>query len=156
METNNAPARVVRAHTVDPDANGTDIAAAVCMAAADAIAAVPQIAGWTRASAPRLAWSYLRDRIDYIPEMGDQYVRMPWATMRQRRADCKSQAVFVAALCGAAGANVVLRFVQLAGAEHLGHVYAVIDGVPVDPLLPFGHESDAVRSVDVPVGNGEA
>lgn len=156
MEPNAYPARVIRARTVDPDRFATDIAEQVSLAALDAVALMPAIPGLCRRSAPRIAWQYLRDRVAYIPELGDQYVRMPWRTMSDGRADCKSQAVFVAGLCGPVGCAVDMRFVMLPDAVHLGHVYAVVDGIPVDPLLPYGHEVVAAAVVDVPVSDGKA
>lgn len=154
MEPNEYPARVIRARTVDPERFATDIAEQVSVAAIDAVRLMPAIPGLCRKCAPRVAWSYLRDRVAYIPELGDQYVRMPWRTMEDGRADCKSQSVFVAGLCGPVGCRVDLRFVMLPDAVHLGHVYAVVDGVVVDPLLPYGSEVVYADAVTVPVCDG--
>jgi hypothetical protein len=93
-----------------------------------------------RAEAGRVAWELARDRITYVREDGDQLVRMPWRSLADGNGDCKSLAVFVGALCKAAGCRVVMRYVQYPGDEHYGHVYAVVDGVPCDPELDHGTE----------------
>ena len=89
---------------------------------------------------PLLAWHYVRDRTRYAAERGDQYIRTPRAFVRDRVGDCKTQAVFIAALCARAGHSVVLRYIISDGNAHYSHVYAVVDGVPVDPLLEYGQQ----------------
>lgn len=82
----------------------------------------------------------------YVAEDGTQYIRAPWITMEHGRADCKSTAVLIAAMCKAAGRRVHLKFLQYEeGPTHWAHVFAVVDGVPVDPLLPFGEEFPYLR-----------
>lgn len=89
--------------------------------------------------------------VDYIAEDGTQYIRAPWITAQQRRADCKSTAILIASMCAAAGRRVELKFLQYDDndGDHWAHVYAVVDGVPVDPLLPFGEEYPYLRHLKV-------
>jgi len=96
-------------------------------------------------------WQYLRNNIRYIPEMGEQLIRMPWATIREGRADCKSQTVFTVALCAAHGDAVAVRFARLPGCDYFGHVYAVVNGIPVDPLLPYGKECESDETITIPI-----
>lgn len=107
---------------------------------------------WPRTTPPedaaRLAHELARTRVRYVREDGDQLIRMPWRTLSDGVGDCKSFAVLVASLCKAAGRSVVLRFAQYAGEDHFGHVYAVVDGVAVDPELPFGDEVTAEFTID--------
>lgn len=90
--------------------------------------------------AARIAWQYVRDRTVYYPERGDQWIRTPRAFVREGIGDCKTTAVFIGALAAAAGHDVQLKFTRSRNRGGYGHVYAVVDGVPVDPLLPFGSE----------------
>lgn len=90
--------------------------------------------------------------LEYIPEHGTQVIRAPWVSLHDGRADCKSTAVLIASMCAAAGRRVDLKFVQFTeGRTHWAHVYAVVDGRPVDPLLPFGEEYPYIRHHTVPV-----
>ncbi len=90
--------------------------------------------------AARIAHAYAQGVVQYEREDADQLIRMPWRTVADGRGDCKSLAVLVASLCAAAGRSVSLRFVAYPGEDWYGHVYAVVDGVPVDPELDFGKE----------------
>lgn len=96
-----------------------------------------------------LAWAFCVDVIRYKEETGDQTIRLPSALVREGVGDCKSTAVFIAAMCKAAGRSVALRFTLADGSDQYGHVYAVVDGVPVDPLLPFGKECVCLRPLTV-------
>ena len=99
-----------------------------------------------REDAARLLWRYVKGRVKYRAEgPHEQTVRLPSATVKERRGDCKSSAVFIAAGAKAAGHRAALRFVKQGGGAYWSHVYAVVDGVPVDPLLSFGSE---VRHTD--------
>lgn len=115
------------------------------------LAAIPFLGPVPREEAARWCYWYLVEHIAYIPEMGTQEVRMPWRTIADGRADCKSTAVFIASVCARAGCRVTLRFAAMPGQEWLGHVYAVVDGVVVDPLLPLGDECNFSRVVAVPI-----
>lgn len=99
--------------------------------------------------APRIAWAWVRERTRYAKDRGGQWIRLPSALARDRVGDCKSSAVTIAALCAAAGWPVVLRFAGYRSSPHWAHVYAMADGVPVDPLLPFGAEVVSSRTLDV-------
>lgn len=105
-----------------------------------------------RAQAPFLCWQFLRYVIAYDAEMGDQYIRMPWRTLSDGVADCKSQTVFLAAICARCGCDVSIRFAQMPGTDAYGHVYAIVDGVVFDPLLEVGDEVPyiAAHTVNVP------
>lgn len=104
-----------------------------------------------RDQAARLAWAFVRDCIRYAPDDREQLVRLPWRTVADGEGDCKSTAVLIAALCAASGCAVDLAFAALAGQDYFGHVYAVCDGVAVDPLLEFGAECLYIRRVVVPI-----
>lgn len=108
--------------------------------------AVKKVRPLPRGDAARLCHAFLQGEINYIEEKGDQYTRMPWRTIADGRGDCKSFAVFVASLCAASGCRASLRFVKLPGDDHFGHVYAVIDGIAVDPCLEFGEECAYIAS----------
>jgi transglutaminase-like putative cysteine protease len=101
-----------------------------------------------RRNAAFAAWQFARDRVRYVREDGDQLIRMPWRTLEDGQGDCKSLSVLVASLCRAAGCRVALRFVRYPGDDHFGHVYAVVDGVPVDPELAFGDQVLSVEQID--------
>lgn len=103
--------------------------------------------------APELVHAYLRKHIRYFAEPASmQVVRLPSATVKQGKADCKSTAVFIAAAAHAAGYPVALRFIKQGGRQAYSHVYALVDGVPVDPLLPFGQEpvSSGRKDIQLP------
>lgn len=100
---------------------------------------------------PRWCWTYCRDHANYHAEQDTQYVRMPWAFVEDGVGDCKSTAVFIGALCRAAGANVKLRFTGEVANGPYSHVYAIINGTPVDPLLTYGVEAFSLRSLDYPL-----
>lgn len=104
-----------------------------------------------RSAVPLLCWRYVRDCTEYVAERGTQVVRTPWAFVREGVGDCKSTAVFIGSLSKAAGQSVKMRFACLPGSEYYGHVYAVINGVPYDPLLPVGAECVALSRLDVPL-----
>lgn len=93
-----------------------------------------------RTDAAETVHAFAREAVRYEREDGDQLIRMPWRTIADGVGDCKSLAVLVASLCAAAGCRVVLRFAQFPGEDWYGHVYAVVDGVAVDPELEFGKE----------------
>lgn len=84
--------------------------------------------------------AFTRAAVHYEAEDGDQLIRMPWRTIADGTGDCKSTAVLIASMCRAAGRDARLRFVRYDGEDWFGHVYAVVDGTPVDPQLQFGEE----------------
>lgn len=84
--------------------------------------------------------------LNYAAEVGTQTIRLPWVSLDDASVDCKSTAVFIGSMCRAAGRSVSLRFVQYSnGPTHWEHVYAIVDGRPVDPLLPIGQEYPYIR-----------
>lgn len=102
-----------------------------------------------RSAAREMCHAYVQERTTYSAEDADQYVRTPWAFVRDGIGDCKSTAIFIGCMCAAAGWDVRLRFVRYHGADHYGHVYAVVGGVPVDPLLAIGAECVHLQAKDV-------
>jgi len=107
--------------------------------------------GLPRHRAARMAYMYCRDHAAYLEETDpdQQLPRMPWRFVADGVGDCKSTAIFIASVCRAAGCRVALRFCTFAGDNEPGHVYAVIDGRPVDPLVPFGQECPHVSAFDL-------
>lgn len=101
--------------------------------------------------AARIAHQYVRQCTDYLADRDAQYIRTPHAYVREKIGDCKSTAIFIAALARAAGHDAALKFVKHPGRSHFGHVYALVDGVPVDPLLPFGSEVVSSSHIIVPI-----
>lgn len=130
----------VRALVWQTDADNADLVRLTARAARSAWPRIVWPDGLPREDAARIAHAYARDVVQYVKEDGDQLIRMPWRTVADGRGDCKSLAVLVAALCAAAGRSVALRYVAYPGEDWYGHVYAVVDGVPVDPELDFGKE----------------
>lgn len=106
-----------------------------------------------RREAAEIMHGYAASEVEYIAENGTQMIRGPWVTMRHRRGDCKSTAVLIASMCAAAGRKVQLKFLQYddRNGDHWAHVYAVVDGTPVDPLLQFGEEFTYLRSHTVTI-----
>jgi len=121
---------------------------------ADVVAAAKEAArmvagGLPRKDAARLCHAFIRSHTRYHEETPDaQMVRMPWRFVADGVGDCKSQAIYTAAVCAASGCRVLLRFVVLPGDDEPGHVYAIVDNLPSDPLLPYGEECDYIRAVD--------
>lgn len=137
-------ARVMRARVQSVEDDALDCAA-MAKASATLIAPLP------REEAAVLAWSFIRSEIEYQEETGDQFIRSPWYTLAEGVADCKSTAVFIAAICAAAGCSVVLRYIVHPGESDFGHVFAVVDGRPVDPLLPFGEAFPSIHAEDIAI-----
>jgi hypothetical protein len=110
--------------------------------------------GLPRREAARECWDFIRTCTRYVEETPDaQVIRMPWAFVREGVGDCKSQAIFVGVVCARSGCRVLLRFIIHPGETQPGHVYAVVDGVPSDPLCDFGKEFPYIRCLDVPLTN---
>lgn len=142
------PTRVIRAHPVD---NG-QLVAMVVDGAQRAVRSMRWPRGLDRQDAPRLIHAYLKERIRYKAEPAeDQVVRLPSATVKEKRADCKSTAVFLAGALAAAGHQVVLRFIRQGSGKTWSHVYVLADGVPVDPLLAYGREALSSDRLDIPL-----
>ncbi len=91
--------------------------------------------------------AFAATEVDYQAENGEQIIRGPWVTVDEGRGDCKSTAVLIASMCAAAGRDTRLKFIDYEGddREHWAHVYAVVDGVACDPLLPYGDEYPYIR-----------
>lgn len=104
-----------------------------------------------RDALPLMCWNYVRECTTYQAERGIQTVRMPWAFVALGVGDCKTTAVFIASLCRAAGLPTKVRFVSTTDSQQYGHVFAVIRGVPVDPLLEFGTAPQSLRSQDATI-----
>jgi len=140
----------MRGALLSADVNNPEL---VAMTVATAEAAVGMVAGGlARAEAPVLCWLFVRHFTRYEEEGPEaQQIRLPWRFVADGVGDCKSQAIYTAAVCAASGCRVALRFATLPGDEEPGHVYAVVDGVPVDPLLEFGKECAYIAAVDYPL-----
>lgn len=110
--------------------------------------------GLDRDAAPEIIHEYLKRHKKYRAEgPGAQKVRLPSALVKDRTADCKSTAVFLAGALAAAGHQVTLRFIRQRGARGAGysHVYVTTAGTAVDPLLPFGMEALYLTRKDIPI-----
>lgn len=94
-------------------------------------------------------WQYVVDCTTYVPERETQRVRTPWAFVHEGVGDCKSQAVFIASVCKAAGLQTKMCFVSTMDPAYYSHVFAIINGRPVDPLLPFGAACRSLRTLIV-------
>lgn len=145
--------------TVNPDLLATDIAAQVIAVTVQGVedwADLHLLPGLRlcRANAARFAWQFVRDEIAYIAEEGDQFVRRPLRTMADGRADCKSTAAFIGSFAAAHGCAVDLVFVRHLGTDHLGHVYAVCDGIAADPLEQFGTHPNGAERISVTITHG--
>lgn len=88
-------------------------------------------------------------RYDADDDIANQRLRMPWRTLNERRTDCKSSAIFIGALAKRSGERVCLRFIDEHGIGAFTHVYAVVNGTPIDPLEPYGAEMAHVLAHDV-------
>lgn len=142
----NAP--YARALRWNPEADNATLVRWTTKAARDAWPCIAWTAKVARADVPRVVHAFAVDMVRYLREDGDQLIRMPWRTLEDGQGDCKSLAVLVGSLCAAAGCSVVLRFVAYEGEDWYGHVYAVVDGVPVDPELEFGKECLYLHHID--------
>jgi hypothetical protein len=129
------------------EADNVGLIGEICRAAVVALPLVRWPVGLPRDQAPELVWRYMTSR-RYVEEMELQVIRLPRAFVLDSSHDCKSSAVFAAAMLNAAGYNVVLRFVTQPERWWWSHVYCVADGVPVDPLLPLGREVSYLQRFD--------
>ena len=148
-QTDAAPPRTIRARVSTPNGDRREVVNATRYAVDRVRGGLP------RDQAAAMCHRFLKEFVEYVPDMGHQMVRMPWRTVEDGEADCKSQAVFVAAMCGASGCRVSLRFVRWAGEDYFGHVYAMVDGSPCDPLCDLGAEDPFAQCIDVPITDGQ-
>lgn len=140
----------MRGALLSADVDNPELVAMTVAAAQEAVRKV--VGGLPAGLAPRLCWWYVRHFTRYEEEGPDaQMIRLPWRFVDDGVGDCKSQAIYTAAICAASGCRVALRFATLPGDVEPGHVYAVVDGVPVDPLLEFGEECSYIAAVDYPL-----
>lgn len=61
-----------------------------------------------------------------------QIIKTPSAVIRTERANCVDYTVLLGALAAYGGLHVIIRAVQLPGQATLGHVYPIINGLPID------------------------
>lgn len=148
MPTRYKNAPYERATRWNPDADNATLVRYTIAAAREAWPRIKWPAALSKLNAARIAHEYAQCVVAYVREDGDQLIRMPWRTVEDGQGDCKSTAVLIASLCAAAGRHVVLRFVSFPGEDWYGHVYAVVDGVPVDPELTFGQECIYLHHID--------
>ena len=125
---------------------------------------VADVVAAAKASAAACTWPHSLDRkraaaimhrfaaaIEYTEDQNDQVIQGPWVTLKRGKGDCKSTAVLIAAMCLSAGRSVKLRFVEYDNSQgrHYAHVFAVVDGRAVDPLLPIGEQYPYIRHLDM-------
>ena len=108
------------------------------------------IPGWNSEQIHDWVQRTIKYREDTDPN--NQRLRMPWATVQEGAGDCKSTAILIAALAAASGRRAALRFVDQRG-EGWDHVYAIVDGIPMDPLLSAGKEVDYLCRYDIKIPN---
>jgi hypothetical protein len=143
MDTNSPP----RVYRVRADADTWSLVYDVTDAARTAARFVEWPDLLPRTDAPELAHALAALEVQYKADTADQTIRMPWRVIGER-GDCKSTAVLIASLCAAAGHRVQLKFLQYEpGPAWWQHVFAVVDGVPVDPLLPYGRQFPYFRAI---------
>lgn len=133
------------------NASNADLVQMTVAAARMAAAVVQWPDGLPRQRAARIAHDFARRSVRYVREDGDQLIRLPWRAIADGQGDCKTLSVLVASIGAAAGRSVALRFVQYPGESWFGHVYAVIDGTPVDPELDFGAEVVYLHRLDIAI-----
>jgi hypothetical protein len=105
-----------------------------------------------KSRAARLLHEYVQTKTRYLAEPAHrQIVRLPSALVKQRVGDCKSTAVFIGAGIRAAGAPAALRFIRQKKGRPWNHVYVVSEGIPIDPLFPFGSEAVYLEAMDIPI-----
>ena len=122
------------------DASNADLVRYVMQTARAAWPFIEWPKGIPRRDAARAIHELARRRVRYVREDGDQLIRFPWRALEDGQGDCKTLSVFVASMARAAGLPVRIRFVRYLGDDHFAHVYAVVDGIPVDPELSYGEE----------------
>lgn len=143
-----APARIMRAREV----SNLDVRLEVVRQARDVSRSVTWARLPDRAMVPTLLHHYVARKIPYVADGGLQSIRRPAALIGAGMSgDCKSTAVFIAALGRAAGCDAIIRFVEYPGTPWLSHVYALLDGVACDPLQKFGSELTYIRAEDCPL-----
>lgn len=97
----------------------------------------------------RAIWQFLNNKIDYkLDPDGEQNIYMPLRLIEQGGADCKSFAMFAAAMLAALGYNSGLRFASYDGGAP-SHVYAYSDNFIIDGCLPFfDYEKEYTNNLD--------
>ena len=138
-----ASVRIMRAGDVD----NLELLGEICRAAVLALPLVSWPDALDRSRAPALVHAYMAGR-SYFEELDVQVIRLPRALVLDHSHDCKSSAVFAAAMLNAAGWPVVLRFITQPARPWWSHVYTVAGGVAVDPLLPLGDQAPYVSRFD--------
>lgn len=90
--------------------------------------------------------------VEYRADQHDQVIKMPHQLLAMSVGDCKSTAILCAMIGSMYGANVDLCFLQYdADRLHFAHVFAILDGVACDPLLPLGETYAAHRRLTVTI-----
>jgi hypothetical protein len=116
-----------------------------------AVQCAAELVDGTELTDPYELHAFLRNRIAYNADLDPdmQKLRMPWRTLADGETDCKSSAIFIGGICLATGQHVVIRFTDEHGTGQWGHVYAIINGIACDPLLPFGTHPPCVNACDI-------
>lgn len=91
----------------------------------------------------RKLWSKLRSEIRYQADGRSQVVKSPGALWKSKVGDCKSFAVFVAAVLDKMGEPYKLVLDRYDSSRpNLGHIYVVSNGVIIDPVHSVFNFSD--------------
>lgn len=89
-------------------------------------------------------WHFLKTEIHYVKDDDNQKIKLPSAFVADATGDCKSYALFSAAILSALNIPYVIRYTgYIPGATEPQHVYVVVDGnIPLDAVWQgrFGTE----------------
>jgi len=108
---------------------------------------VVQVANAIMRSCPVENWPvavacFAYDVAFFEPDAQNQIIRTPRRTMEDARANCVDYTVLIGAICRAMGQPVTIRIVQFDGAKNYGHVFPVVNGVPLD-VVPGQNQTGA-------------
>lgn len=82
---------------------------------------------------PMTAACFAYDVAFFEPDTNQkQTIKTPRRTMQDARANCVDYTVLIGAICHAMDLPVTIRIVQFQGAKNYGHVFPLVNGVPLD------------------------
>jgi hypothetical protein len=111
----------------------------------------------------KAVWDFLRNEIKYKEDSGlIQKVKQPSALIGSGTGDCKSYALFAAAVMANLGYPVALRFAGYNGATHPGHVYTIAGSTIIDGVFnrfndekkPMSFKKDFKMQIEHITGTG--